>query len=580
MYALFKETSHANFISHKSNYGTNPVANPKNWVAFDGQHVHYSTNNLKELTQELVWYFRKTAGDDNESIFNDRATITAIKGNSVAWNQLLENGNFTSLSGWDLTTNAQYGLSVSNNVLTFNAQNASTGIQSYAAFTHRIGRTAIVGHIYYISFDAKFDSDYSETIDCALGSVAGGGSLTWINNPYKKNYWQHYSGLAKLTSHDGNSETLHIRAYPISGKSSRTIQLRNVNIIDLTLVYNGTTSINDCLNFEADYFKWFGHPIDYEPYDLGSIRNTKINALKTVGFNQWDEQWEVGGYTWDSGLKYDNTDRFRNKEKIYVLPNQNYYFSALSIFYYNSLNQYITESRYSSAGIYKTPNNCCYVNIINHSNPPYINDICINISDNKLNGTYEAYEDRTYSIPITSITGKLNGTGNSVVIFPEGMKSAGNIRDEIINEGGVTKAIKRLGVINLRNYTFFRQSNNSTNYFYSIYHNQFNAKSDGYCICSNYITGSWGEGCDGCIGLGGSCLNITDLNYADATQFNNYIHNNDIYCVYPLNTPQTYIIDNFNLPINTKVWKSGTERYEFNDSTGTSPKLTIHYNAQ
>lgn len=52
---------------------------------------------------------------------------------------------------------------------------------------------------------------------------------------------------------------------------------------------------------------------------------------------------------------------------------------------------------------------------------------------------------KTRPLPITSLKGKLDGAGNSVIVFPDGLKKVGNIQDEIFVEDGVVKAIKRVG---------------------------------------------------------------------------------------------------------------------------------------
>ena len=48
-------------------------------------------------------------------------------------------------------------------------------------------------------------------------------------------------------------------------------------------------------------------------------------------------------------------------------------------------------------------------------------------------------------IPITTMTGKLNGAGASIAIFADGFKSAGNAFDEITSD----KAVKRIGKVDL-----------------------------------------------------------------------------------------------------------------------------------
>lgn len=51
----------------------------------------------------------------------------------------------------------------------------------------------------------------------------------------------------------------------------------------------------------------------------------------------------------------------------------------------------------------------------------------------------------TRTLPITTLKGKASGSATNVVVFPDGMKKAGNVFDEIKVESGVVKAIKRVG---------------------------------------------------------------------------------------------------------------------------------------
>ena len=60
----------------------------------------------------------------------------------------------------------------------------------------------------------------------------------------------------------------------------------------------------------------------------------------------------------------------------------------------------------------------------------------------------------TVPIPVTQIKGKLNGTGESVTVFPDGMKRAGNVYDEIKVENGVVAAKKRIQKTDLGDFTY------------------------------------------------------------------------------------------------------------------------------
>lgn len=66
----------------------------------------------------------------------------------------------------------------------------------------------------------------------------------------------------------------------------------------------------------------------------------------------------------------------------------------------------------------------------------------------------------TLSLPITTATGKLNGQGESVVIYPEGMRGFGGKYDSIISENNELKtAIVSFGSNNLGGYDYVKQGN-------------------------------------------------------------------------------------------------------------------------
>lgn len=70
--------------------------------------------------------------------------------------------------------------------------------------------------------------------------------------------------------------------------------------------------------------------------------------------------------------------------------------------------------------------------------------LCVKMNAIQTKGENNSWT-KTQTMPITTLTGKLNGAGESVIIFPDGLKKVGNIQDEVFVEGGVVKAIKRVG---------------------------------------------------------------------------------------------------------------------------------------
>ena len=70
--------------------------------------------------------------------------------------------------------------------------------------------------------------------------------------------------------------------------------------------------------------------------------------------------------------------------------------------------------------------------------------LCVKMNAIQTKGANDSWT-KTQSFPITSLKGKSDGAGESIVVFPDGMKKAGNIQDEIFVGDGVVKAVKRVG---------------------------------------------------------------------------------------------------------------------------------------
>lgn len=109
-------------------------------------------------------------------------------------------------------------------------------------------------------------------------------------------------------------------------------------------------------------------------------------------------------------------------------------------------------------GLFTTSSTCRYIRFrISETSETYQNDTCINLSDSNKNGTYEPYKKSSLHLNISTLTGKLNGEGESVTICPEGLKSVGSVYDEgIVENGFMTKIVKRVGSVDLGTLTWTR----------------------------------------------------------------------------------------------------------------------------
>lgn len=204
--------------------------------------------------------FRTSAG--SQSITDGYAELRKILGNTVVWNQKVQNGNFTSTSNW---TNYRSTGSVANNIYTL-VGNAN---EVYCSILQDVG--SVVGHKYYIRGEVMTpDSDISQIRISFDNSISGGQLSPSAGTWYKQ------SLIRTAVDTQGRAEALLYHATSINGK---TLNVRNVFVLDLTLMFGvgnepTTTSAVEQL-FSLGYYA----------YSLPTMKSVDISGIKTVGFN-------------------------------------------------------------------------------------------------------------------------------------------------------------------------------------------------------------------------------------------------------------------------------------------------------
>jgi len=269
------------------------------------------------------------------------------------------------------------------------------------------------------------DQDYA-TIQSIKGNtvkfnqlVGTSTSSLTLTNGHK--YYTVIGGTKAITNGTGQSIS-------VTGGTDMAIDLTLMGIDSLTTVEQVETWLSNNIGL-----------LPYYDYTLGTLIPFKGTWLKTVGFNQWDEEWEVGSIY--RGELVSSTNSIRSKTFSDCIGGATYYLKCanhtnnrywMAIFYYDGSKNYISME-YASGSTVIAPTNARYFKI--STNPStyvygntYNNDICINISDTSKNGTYEPYTESTLSLPISTY-------------FPTGMKSAGSVYDELTE----SKAITRIG---------------------------------------------------------------------------------------------------------------------------------------
>lgn len=382
------------------------------YAKVDGDYPQLTVGRAKNIDGtsaiERTFLFDTTAGEAD--VATGPATVELVKGNSVAWNQLVQNGNFADgTTGWSAESAT---ISVSDGKLSVTPDSDNHGVRQNITF--------ISGHKYYISLETS--------------NAANAGTILL------------YIGSTSVGNIDGVTSTLTRYAQIFNGAAANYLWLRFVAqespyLLDNIIIFDLTLMGIDDLTTVAQVEAWLAANVGSKPYYPVSskILSAKLLGLKTRGFNQWDEEWEVGDYSLVTGEEVSSTTQIRCKNAIPILPSTYYCFTnkasrVSQILWYDADDKYIGYTTNSSAASFTTqsPTNAAYVRFQCPTayGTTYNHDICINLSwDGSKDGEYEPYEEHDYNLDVTKFYGKLNGEGDYVQLFANGMRKAGSVCD-------------------------------------------------------------------------------------------------------------------------------------------------------
>lgn len=490
------------------------------------------------------------------------AMIDKIKGKSLAWNQVLPDGDFHDAAG---VKKNRLDVSVANNVMTGVVNSISYDFVSFY-FDIQNAPLLQVGHKFLFAVEMMAKEQCSEI------SLRGNGTIR-VNNP-TPNVWYRLAGIGATTAsvfemhYDYEAETIAL---------NNEVYARNAIAIDLTRAFGEGHEPATVAEFERLYWlKYFG-------YDPGSIINNKAIAIETTGLNQWDEEKESGRIGGTTGQNEIDNSAFRSKNYIPVFPSTQYSVTRGGCDGYLYVCEYAADKTFlrrngvgSSANVIMVSADAHYIRVMFYEAssgwgvtvPDF--KICINISNPARNGQYEPYRKVVLNLNLTTATGKLNGEGESVVICADGLKGVGSVYDELIVENGyATKIIRRTQVINMGELDWHLRSDYATTG--DIYApSPENARLKAGEIGKRFIISDNLEGVASAYRInisnssyiavepGYSTINarITDKTLTDV-QIRAMMSGH--YCVFALETPEVYILDT-PIYVGYQVDEDGTER--------------------
>ena len=144
--------------------------------------------------------------------------------------------------------------------------------------------------------------------------------------------------------------------------------------------------------------------------EKGVLKVQCTEKVVSVGVNIWDEEWEVGAIGSNGSPFQSNSIRSKNFCK--AVPNATYYSNVgyVRMCYYDEDFNFLYRDT-NPGYTHEAPSNCCYfkITLADAYGATYKNDICINVSNDAINGTYIPYF--SYNYPIPSSIQSLEGYG-------------------------------------------------------------------------------------------------------------------------------------------------------------------------
>ena len=453
-----------------------------------------------------------TAGGSAD-ISDGNAEIDKIVGGTVAWNQMAMELNATNWLSGSATITYTDGVAT---VVPWSL---------YGKISQKGVRSGVKviqpNHKYLVMADVKAVS--ATTLALVIGDDT---AFTYTKTLSATTSWANYSWVCNIAS----STVADIVYYGVRSNNSSDLaeyQLKNFMLFDLTQMFGAGNEPSTVEEFK-DMF-----PLDYYPYDEGTLLNVNPAGIKTVGFNAYDKA--TGKAELIGGNQYQITGTY-------------------------------TSLSYSTGEVLTPDSTSCFT-------PTKTGELtvtgggentCVHLTwSGYRNGDYEDYWTRTRDINIQPY-------------FPDGLKRVGTVYDEISKD----KAVKRIGVVDLGSLDWIYVSSGSS---YAPY---FRAPFGGvkyvglpYNVAANMLTAGYttsariqGVFDDKCVCMDGdsaaySEVQIKDSAYTDAATFKAAMSGVMLY--YELATPvETQIDPQLNLLY--QVSDFGTE--QFLGAGATEPK--------
>lgn len=463
-------------VADKLTYLNNTKQGLKNVINYTGAGIDNNTT-FRDYEEKLYNGYLDILKDNGETLFNNLPKVTG-EGTNITLNNTANSKMKVELEPSELEQESTTGKNLApinwasdfvnavNNtnladIVTKDSRDClkyepSAGYNDYDNKNLAIGLTFEENTQYTISFDMLKENAYNETFAIYYTD----GTHTLIGD-ISIGIWTH----KKLTS-DANKTIKYIAPYYTSGTT----------YIDLN-----TWQIEKGTN-ETTYEKPTNgaSPSPDYPQEIHTISGD--NEIVVGNINIWDEEWEVGSLNYSTGVKENDESRIRSKNYISVKPNTTYYLlggngSGRECFYDKNKNHISSASVYNKT--FTTPNNAYYMMFTTAQGygNTYKNDICINVSNENINGTYYSHQEQTLPLNLDDLEYCKIGDYEDEFVIPD--ENLLNINRALGTPSDTSYANTTKRLFNYNEYIVGISGNN---YYYSNYITSYNLSNNNITI--------------------------------------------------------------------------------------------------
>ena len=246
----------------------------------DGYYEQMTVGNAEQLVstvfiEDKTPYIFRTSGGSAD--IGDRE-YDEIVGGTVAWNQLIQNGNFADTSSW---SSSGATLTAVDNTLKIESSVVTNVIQD-------ITSAIVAGHKYLLLVGVK-----STTSQITVGIYKDNSSWSYHLGAWFPVSSSQWADRGWMFTESGTLGSLYQFRVRINEAVTMEAYLRNVQVFDLTQMFG--SAIADYIytieqNTPGAGVAWFRKlfPKDYYAYNAGQLMSVNASAHKMVGFNAYD----------------------------------------------------------------------------------------------------------------------------------------------------------------------------------------------------------------------------------------------------------------------------------------------------